>query len=154
MLLKSIDEFLNIIPNIGTILSIDMGTHNIGIARSDRNQEIADPCITHRRISKKHDIIFFQNLIETYSAIGIIMGWPIQGTHFCKFTENTAKKLSNLLPVLLYDEQFTTKQAEYALALTFKTGTKIQKRDDRVAATILLQEVLDYKSLHNVVNIV
>ncbi|MBS3819371.1 Holliday junction resolvase RuvX, partial [bacterium] len=99
------------------ILGIDYGDRKIGLALSDPLLLTAQPFQSYRRRRKQDDTQFFQNLVSRYKIKKIVVGLPVlrDGTpgtraHKTKKFARWLEKTVNI-PVILWDERFTTKQA-------------------------------------------
>ncbi len=139
------------------ILGIDYGTVRIGLAVSDPQRKIASPIKTyHRRASgrcgpadSEKDARFFRELVEQEEIGQLVVGLPVHldGREGKKAAEARAfgAWLGEVtgLPVVFFDERFTTVEAEDALWAAGLTHKKRKERRDRVAAQILLQTYLE-----------
>jgi putative Holliday junction resolvase len=133
----------------GRLLAFDYGTVRIGLAICDVDQRIASPLATYRRQGRDRDSSFFRALVQTYEASALLVGLPIHlsGHEGQKAVEARAfgrwlRELTGL-PVLFWDERFTSVTAEQTLLAAGLTNKRRKARRDRVAAQILLQSYLD-----------
>ena len=131
------------------ILGIDSGKKKIGIAISDNSKRIA---LTHKTIFRKKlvlDLIDISNIIKENNIDSIVLGLPLNkdGTKgpiaqsAITFGNTLLKKYS--LPILLWDERFSTIGI---LREMKKAGVKkenIEKNIDAASATWILQSALD-----------
>jgi putative Holliday junction resolvase len=130
---------------MAVILALDPGQRRTGIAVSDPTATLASPLQTHDR---RTDPPLFDLLARICSERGvgeIVVGHPLtQGGGRSTSTdhaESLARKLADRfgLPVHLYDERYTSAEAERILA-----GRGASRgRSDAVAAAILLQAFLE-----------
>jgi putative Holliday junction resolvase len=133
----------------GRLLGVDYGTVRIGLAVSDPDRIIASPLATYTRRDLESDAIYFRDLVRTESIVGLVVGLPVHlsGREGQKATEARAfgKWLVDVtkLPLVYYDERFTTVQAESALWEAGLTHKRRKDRRDRVAAQMLLQAYLN-----------
>ena len=136
----------------GRILAIDFGLKRMGLAVSDGLGITAQGLPTLERTRRAHDLQHIQNLAEEYSLERVIVGNPIaqsgKPSAMAGHAEQFAAKLRQRLscPVELWDERFTSAEANRLLR---ESGISIQKRHraaDRVAAVLLLQSYLDYQA--------
>lgn len=131
------------------LLGIDYGSVRIGLAVSDPDRKIAFPLATYTRRNREQNVQYFRNVIAEQGASEIVIGLPIHlsGREGQKATEARAfgKWLHEAtgLPVVFWDERFTTVEAENALLAAGLTNKRRKARRDRVAAQILLQSYLD-----------
>jgi putative Holliday junction resolvase len=131
------------------LLGIDHGSVRIGLAVSDPDRKIAFPLATYERRGKERDAEYFHALIEEQEIGSIVLGLPVHldGREGAKAAEVRAFAawLGEVtgLPIVFWDERFTTVEAESALWSAGLTHRKRRQRRDRVAAQILLQSYLD-----------
>ncbi|HJD23715.1 MAG TPA: Holliday junction resolvase RuvX [Firmicutes bacterium] len=137
----------------GKILGVDLGTVRTGIAISDPSGLLAAPVgtVTQRDLERLAEQV--AQTAQEQAAVEIVVGHPrnMDGTRgeSARRAEQFAEKLRDLtgLPVSLWDERMTTVSA---IGILNQTNTRGQKRKavvDTVAATIILQDYLDYKKL-------
>ena len=131
------------------VLGVDYGHKRVGLAVSDPGRKIAFPLTTHERGSKEQDAAFFVRMVESEEIGKIVLGLPVHldGREGQKAQEVRAFGAwlaeTTGLPVVYFDERFTTVEAESALWEAGLTHNKRKARRDRVAAQILLQAYLD-----------
>jgi putative Holliday junction resolvase len=131
------------------LLGIDYGNVRIGLAISDPERKFSFPLATHQRGNRDQDAAFFRKVIADESIGGLIVGLPIH----LNGTEGQAAAAARAfgqwlgevtgLPLVYFDERFTTVEAESALWQAGLTHKKRKERRDRVAAQMLLQAYLD-----------
>lgn len=135
--------------NGGPLLGVDFGTVRVGLALSDPDRKIAFPLTTHTRRGPERDAAFFREQIAAHNVVGLVVGLPVHlnGHEGAKAVEARAfgrwLGATTGLPVIYFDERFTTVQAEDALWQAGLTHKRRKARRDRVAAQILLQSYLD-----------
>jgi putative Holliday junction resolvase len=133
----------------GRLLGVDYGTVRIGLAVSDPDRKIAFPLTTYTRINREADAAWFRKLVADETPVGLVVGLPVHasGDEGQKAREARAfgAWLAEVtgLPVVFYDERFTTVLAESALWEAGLTHKKRKARRDRVAAQMFLQAYLD-----------
>ena len=139
-------------------LGLDVGDSKIGVAISDRLGYTAQGILTFQRHTLTKDLRFLQKLIAEHDIGEVIVGLPLKmnGTHSSQtnkilaFRDYLAKHLP--IPVRTWDERLTTVQAIKIL----KRGHVRRKHRapliEKVAAVIILQGYLDYKSLEREVD--
>jgi len=131
------------------LLGVDYGTVRVGLAVTDPERKFAFPLTTYQRRNRDQDADFFRELIEQEEIGGLVVGLPVHtdGREGQKAAEARAfgQWLGETtgLPVVYFDERFTTAQAESALWEAGLTHRRRKERRDRVAAQILLQTYLD-----------
>jgi putative Holliday junction resolvase len=128
---------------------VDYGSVRIGLAVSDADKRIASPLRTYERRGPEPDAEFFRLQIEQQEIGHILVGLPVHlsGREGEKAREarefgQWLAKVSGL-PVIYWDERFTTVEAESHLLNAGLTRKRRRDRRDRVAAQILLQSFLD-----------
>lgn len=131
------------------LLSIDYGKKRTGVAVSDPLQIIANG-LTTVETSKLFD--FLADYLQKESVERIIVGLPRQmnnePSENMKRVEpfvNRLKKLYPHIPVVYYDERFTSKIAQQTI---IDAGLKKKERQrkeliDEISATILLQDYME-----------
>ena len=134
------------------ILGLDVGDKNTGVALSDESCIIAFPLDT---LTSSHDNISkIRILTDMYNVKEIVVGMPytLSGNIGAQANrvEEFIKKLSVeiAVPIIKIDERFTTQEAkritsEYKIKNN-KKNTTGKWTDDAVAASIILQNYLDY----------
>jgi putative holliday junction resolvase len=133
----------------GRLLGVDYGQVRVGLAISDPDRKIAFPLETYTRRTAERDGDHFRALIVEEQIAGLVVGLPLHlnGTEGQKAGEARAfgswLAAATELPVVYWDERFTTVEAESALWLAGLTHKKRKARRDRVAAQMLLQAYLD-----------
>jgi putative Holliday junction resolvase len=131
------------------ILGVDYGTVRIGLAVSDPDRKFAFPFETRERAGEERDAAFFRALVEREEIALLVIGLPLHldGREGTKAVEARAfgAWLARVteLPVVFWDERFTTVEAESALWNAGLTHKRRKAKRDRVAAQILLQSYLD-----------
>lgn len=150
MIIRDFKYFASIIKQKGRILSLDIGSRNIGIALSDRDQLIATPKLTLKRIKTTECIDFIDNYINENKAVGIVSGIPLDSS---ENGTNSSQKIMNFLsilddkihlPIYLNNEYLTSFEAEHLLIDNMDISYKKTKQIvDKIAASFILQDILD-----------
>ncbi|TMQ35209.1 MAG: Holliday junction resolvase RuvX [Planctomycetota bacterium] len=131
------------------LLAVDHGTVRIGLAISDPERKFAFPLATYIRRNRQADASFFQELVSGEEVGQILLGLPVHVSGHEGQKAQEARRFGKWLgattglPVIFWDERFTTVEAEQALLSAGLTKKRRQARRDRVAAQILLQSYLD-----------
>jgi putative Holliday junction resolvase len=136
----------------GRMLAIDFGSHRIGVAVSDPLGITAQQLPAIRREGDRKDIEAIATLADAYGADSVLIGLPLlpsgtEGTQAAKvriFMQKVHERLG--LPVIPWDERFTTVQAERHL---IEAGMRREKRKDvrdSLSAALLLQSALDARN--------
>ncbi len=134
------------------ILAIDYGTKNIGLAISDFKGVVATP-LKVLRVRPKHG---YDKIIEKIVEICennkvqiILLGKPQVFEISYKKTLKKIEKFEKLLkdsinlPVINYDESYSTVTAQDMLLYTKQTTKSSKDKIDSVAAAVFLQEFLN-----------
>ncbi len=131
------------------LLGVDFGTVRVGLAVSDPDRKLAFPLEVHERRDREADAAFFRELVRREEVAGLVVGLPVHldGREGEKALQARAfggwLAEATGLPVVFYDERFTTVQAESALWEAGLTHKRRRQRRDKVAAQMLLQAYLD-----------
>ncbi len=137
------------------ILAIDFGLKRLGLAVSDALGITAQGLPTLERRRLDDDLRQLQKLVGEYSAETVILGNPLgqagNETGMSRRAAQFAERLRRHLkcPVELWDERLTSVEANRVLRASGMGIRKRQKAADRVAATLLLQSYLDYRTNKN-----
>jgi putative Holliday junction resolvase len=133
----------------GRLLGVDYGTVRVGLAISDPDRKIAFPLTTCTRRGRDADAAWFRDVVAREDVNGLVVGLPVHtsGREGQKAGEARAYGAWLVevtgLPIVFFDERFTTVMAESALWEAGLTHKKRKARRDRVAAQMLLQAYLD-----------
>lgn len=141
--------FLTMIGPAGSLLAIDLGTKTLGIAASDSTRMIASPIETLPRTRFGDDCQRLRRVMSDRDTAGLVLGLPnnmdgsagprVQSAR--AYARNLAREFE--LPILLWDERLTTAEAERMLIAADTSRKRRAEVIDKVAATIILQAVLD-----------
>lgn len=137
------------------ILAIDFGLKRMGLAVSDALGITAQGLPTLERGGLENNLRRIQQLAEEYSAERVVLGNPLgrsgKETEMSRRVGAFAEKLRRRLtcPVELYDERFTSAEANRMLRASGISIEKRRRAADRVAATLLLQGYLDRRAGEN-----
>lgn len=131
------------------IMSLDVGSHTIGIACSDALLMTAQGIETIRRTSLEKDFNRLQELIAEYEVHELVVGMPknMNGTkgERAEKTEEFVEKMKEVidLPVTYWDERLSTVMAERQLIAADVSRKKRKSVIDKMAAVVILQGYLD-----------
>ncbi len=131
------------------ILALDVGSRRIGVAVSDPLGITAQGLDTIHRQNKRRDWEALRQVIEKYDVAEIVVGLPLrltgaEGTQSEKmrlFADDLKKHFG--LPVNLWDERWTSVEANRLLRETNLSIEKRGKAVDRMAAILILQSWLE-----------
>ncbi len=135
----------------GRIAGIDYGTVRIGIALTDPGRTIASPVenYTRRGADIEADARHFRQVAADEDVTLWVVGLPVhldghesqKSLEARRFGEWLAKETG--LPVVFFDERFTSHEAEQMLLQAELTSRRRKKRMDMVAAQIMLTGYLE-----------
>jgi putative Holliday junction resolvase len=131
------------------ILAVDHGEKHIGLAMSDPTATIASPLKVIRHVSRLMDAAQVANLASENDVALIVIGQSydeegkpnLAGRRAAKFAD--ALKDQTQIPVVLWDESFSTQDAR---ATRIEMGVSRKKRVghmDELAAVMILRSYLD-----------
>ena len=132
-----------------TLAGIDFGTVRIGVAMADAEVGIASPHSTHTRRGEEADAVFFRRLVEEEGVDRFVVGLPVHldGGESQKSIEARAfgqwLEATTGVPVVYFDERFTSAEADGLLAVPGMTKKKKKARRDQLAAQIMLSAYLE-----------
>ena len=141
-------DFRASLPGGGTLLALDLGTQTIGTAFCDAGWRFASPGKTLKRGKFGADRLLMEALIAERSARGIVIGLPINmdGSEGPRSQSSRAyaRNLGVLgMPILLWDERWSTASAERGLIAQDISRAKRVSRIDSAAAAVILQAAID-----------
>ncbi len=134
---------------MGVVLGIDYGERRLGIAIGDTNTGIAFPLRVVNVRSVDEALAAVRSACAERGAERIVLGLPLNmdGGHGAqaKIVEAFAARLTKALalPVELWDERLTSKQAERVLLEADLSRKRRREIQDKLAAQALLQSFLD-----------
>ncbi|HET9590556.1 MAG TPA: Holliday junction resolvase RuvX [Anaerolineales bacterium] len=131
------------------ILAVDHGQKNIGLAISDPTATIASPLKVIQHVSRVMDAAQVANLAAENEVALIVIGQSYDeegkptpaGRRAARFAE--ALKQQTQIPVVLWDESFSTQDAR---AARIEMGVSRKKRAghmDELAAVMILKSYLE-----------
>ena len=135
-------------PEGGVLLGLDLGTKTIGTALSDAGWRFASAGKTLPRGKFGRDLEALRALAGERRVAGIVLGLPLnmdgsEGPR-AQSARAYARNLAPLgLPVLLWDERWSTASAERAMIDQDMSRAKRAERIDSHAAAVILQAALD-----------
>jgi putative Holliday junction resolvase len=136
-------------PPKGVLLGFDYGTVRIGLAVTDPDRIIASPHETYTRQSDQADATHFARIAQDVRAVGLVVGLPLHAEGQESEKSREARRFGQWLvgilglPVVFWDERFTTALADDALAAGRVSGKKRRKYRDSLAAQLMLQSFID-----------
>lgn len=131
-----------------TVLAIDPGTKRVGLAISDDAARLAVPLDA---VDVKESSSAIQEAVTSKDVDVVIVGLPISLDGIERASAKAARSFAESLrdqldvPVELWDERLTTKEAEGRLHGAGKKAKEQRGAVNSLAATVLLQSYLDSK---------
>lgn len=132
----------------GRIAGIDYGTKRIGIALSDRRRMLASPYENYTRSGADADARRFLRLAKEEEITLFVVGLPVHLSGNESQKSREARQFGDWLtqltgvPVVYYDERFTSSEAEQHLLAAELTSKRRKQRLDMLAAQIMLSGYL------------
>ena len=136
-------------PESGRVLALDVGSKRIGVAITDLLGITAQGLETIQRQNKRKDMETLGRLLKDYEVREIVVGLPLrlsgaEGTQSEKMRRFASELESHFgVTVHLWDERWTSTEANRLLR---DTELSIQKRGravDRIAAILILQSWME-----------
>jgi putative Holliday junction resolvase len=133
------------------LLGLDVGDKTIGVALSDETATLATGLETIRRTALQRDLRELAGLAQDREVKTVVVGLPRslngsegpQARKVMAFVE--ALKAAVKVPVVTWDERFSTVAAENALIEGGVSRERRKELVDKVAAVLILQNYLDYR---------
>jgi putative Holliday junction resolvase len=148
LIAESVAELRAALPDGGVLLGLDLGSKTIGTALSDAGWRFATAGKTLPRGKFSRDLEALRALANERRVAGIVLGLPLnmdgsEGPR-AQSARAYARNLAPLgLPVLLWDERWSTASAERDLIAQDMSRAKRAERIDSHAAAVILQAALD-----------
>ena len=149
MIIEGPREFADTLPAGGALAGLDLGDKTIGVAVSDGLRSVASPLETIRRRNFTLDAARLIEIVSARAIVGIVLGLPrnMDGSEGprCQSTRAFARNLARLsdLPITFWDERLSTVAAERALLEADTSRKRRAEVIDHVAASYILQGLLD-----------
>ena len=142
-------EFRVALPAGGVLMGLDLGTKTIGTAFCDAGWTFAGAGKTLPRGKFARDRAALEALAAERGVKGLVIGLPLnmdgssgpRAQASRAFARNLAEALA--LPVLLWDERWSTASAERAMIDQDFSRSKRAERIDSHAAAVILQAAID-----------
>ena len=148
LITESAIDFRAALPGGGVLLALDLGTKTIGTALCDAGWRFASPGKTLPRGKFTADKAALAALIAARGAAGIVIGLPLNMDGSAgprvQASRAYAANLAVLgLPILLWDERWSTQSAERGLIAQDISRARRADRIDAAAAAVILQAAID-----------
>lgn len=149
LITQNAPDFAEAMPDGGVLLGLDLGTKTIGIALCDAGWRFATNGKTLPRGKWGRDKALLQELISERLIKGIVIGLPLnmdasegpRAQSSRAFASNAAEAFG--LPVLLWDERWSTQSAQAAMIGQDMSRAKRAEAIDSHAAAVILQGAID-----------
>jgi putative holliday junction resolvase len=137
------------LPRTGRLAALDYGSVRIGVAITDPDQRFVSPLENYSRRNEQLDLAWLKQLVERERVAGLIVGLPL---HLSGNESEKSREVRQFvawlqphvsIPILLFDERFTTSQANELLAEAGFTAKQRKERRDKLAAYVLLLSYLE-----------
>ncbi len=148
MISQDVSAFRSALPGAGVLIGLDLGTKTIGTAFCDANWTFASPADLIRRSKFAKDKAALAAAIATRPTKGIVLGLPLnldgsEGPR-SQSSRDFARNIEDLgLPILLWDERWSTQAVERTMIDADMTRAKRAERIDSGAAAFILQGAID-----------
>lgn len=149
LITSSAIAFRAALPGGGALIGLDLGSKTIGTAFCDAGWRFASPGKTLPRGKFGTDRQALDALARERSVKGVVIGLPLnmdgsegpRAQSSRAYARNLAAALA--LPVLLWDERWSTTSAERDLIGQDMSRAKRSERIDSAAAAVILQGAID-----------
>lgn len=149
LIARDAGAFAAALPQGGVLLGLDPGTRTIGTALCDAGWRYASPGAPLRKGARfAHDRQALAQIAAARGVRGIVIGLPLNmdgsAGPRAQAARAFARNLAILsLPILLWDERWSTASAEKAMIAQDFSRAKRAERIDSHAAAIILQGAID-----------
>jgi putative Holliday junction resolvase len=131
------------------VIAIDLGARRIGVAVTDGLGLTAQPQATIPRRGGKRDLDAIAALVRSHDAERVVLGLPLSPEgevgRAAASVQAFADRLRQAIdvPVELYDESFSTVEAEEVLLAADVSRARRREVVDKLAAAVILRRWLD-----------
>ena len=148
MITDSALNFRDALPAGGVLIALDVGTKTIGTAFCDAGWAFSSPASLITRSKFAKDKAQLATAIASRATKGIVIGLPLNmdGSESPRSQSSRAFARNILdfgLPILLWDERWSTVAAERAMIEADISRAKRAERIDSAAAAHILQGAID-----------
>ena len=149
MITELAPDFSEALPDGGVLLGLDLGTKTIGTATCDAGWRFATNGSVIGRSKWGKDRSKLDKLIQERQVKGLVLGLPrnMDGTEGPRAQSSRAyaRNLEEAfaLPLLLWDERWSTQAAEAAMIGQDMSRAKRAEAIDAHAAAVILQGAID-----------
>jgi putative Holliday junction resolvase len=135
---------MNILPKIGRLMALDIGTKRIGVATCDATRLIATPRMILQRKNNADDFAKIKQFADENQIVGMVIGLPVNYAETCAIIKNFAENLDQFferkIPITLFDESLSSFEAKQIHSSPL--SRKKNKFVDDIAAAIILEHFL------------
>ena len=141
-------EFAEAIGTAGKLAGLDVGTKTVGLALCDAQWSFAGPAETIMRSKFTIELAQLRAFIAKHAVVGLVVGLPLNldGSDSPR-TQSVRAFARNLLPldlpILLWDERWSTQAVERAMIAADVSRAKRALAVDKLAAAHILQGAID-----------
>jgi putative Holliday junction resolvase len=140
--------FAEAVRSGGKLAGLDVGTRTIGLAICDAGWHFAGPSETIRRTKFTADLAQLREFTGREQIVGLVVGLPLNldgsDSPRTQSVRAFARNLEPLgLPVLLWDERWSTQAVERAMIAADVSRAKRAEKVDALAAAHILQGAID-----------
>jgi putative Holliday junction resolvase len=141
-------QFAAALADFGKLAGLDVGTKTIGLAICDSGWSFAGPAETIRRTKFSADLAALRAFVAREGVVGLVVGLPLSldGSESPR-TQSVRAFARNLLPlglpILLWDERWSTQAVERAMVAADVSRAKRAAAIDKLAAAHILQGAID-----------
>ncbi len=136
------------------VLALDVGERRIGVALSDPTQTLARSLLVLECKDDREVVRRVAALVREEGVARVVVGYPLslrggvgpQAERIERFAQVLAQALE--VPVELWDERYSTVDAERILRERGLNGRQRRQRVDATAAAVILQGYLDAQAWH------
>ena len=155
LLTEDAAEFRDALPDGGVLIGLDLGTRTIGVATCDAGWAFATAGKTLPKGKFARDRAALAEIATARGAKGVVIGLPLnmdgssgpRAQASRAFARNLLPADTGLgLPVLLWDERWSTTAAERDMIAADTSRRKRAERIDSHAAAIILQGAIDRRA--------
>ena len=148
LIADSVADFATALANGGKLGGLDVGTKTIGVAICDAQWHFAGPCETIARTKFTADLAALAAFVAREQIVGLVVGLPLNmdgsDSPRTQSVRAFARNLAPLgLPVLLWDERWSTAAVERAMVAADVSRAKRAVAVDKLAAAHILQGAID-----------
>ena len=141
-------DFRAVLPDGGRLIGLDVGSKTIGTAFCDAGWSFATAAKTIRRAKFGADKAAIELLVQQQLVVGLVIGLPLNmdstDSPQTQSVRAFARNIAVLgLPVLLWDERWSTQAVERAMIGADVSRAKRAERVDSAAAAFILQGAID-----------